>query len=109
MKEIFVLLALALASCSHAQRKHSWAHDPAFLAKDTFKLATMVPPSPKRHSKVDDADFKEILRLQRTRTAADCERAASEVHITLETYFGPKYGPLSAAEVERWTPFFNEF
>jgi acid phosphatase (class A) len=47
--------------------------------------------------------------LQKTRTKADCARGLSEVNINLENFYGPAYGPLTKAEVAKWSPIFDEF
>ena len=87
---------------------HWWDGGPVFLPKNVIDAKTAAPPPPLLNSKQDDVDLKELLDFQRSRTAGECARAQSEVSVSLDAFFGPKYGPLTGEEVRAWTPFFEE-
>jgi len=82
--------------------------DPVFLSKSAVSVSKSLTPPPARGSAEDKADFDRILKYQAERTAEECERAAFVVDVKLDTLFGPKNGPLTAAEVERWSNFFGK-
>ena len=106
MKQYLVIpvLAFTFAACSSAP-KPLWDRDPVFLSKDALATDQAIPPPPEPKSKADVADFRELKSQQEHRTPKDCERASSEVQVSLETFFGPKYGPLTEAEVTKWNEF----
>jgi len=81
---------------------------PTYLSKDAIDPATALPPPPAHGSAVDQADLKEILDLQKSRTPKDCERATSEVHVNLGAFFGAPYGPLTQDQVKKWNPIFEQ-
>ena len=69
--------------------------------------APILPPAPRPGSTEDRRDFAELLRRQSTRTPEQCARAATEVEVSLASFFGPPYGPLSTAETRRLSGFFE--
>lgn len=106
MKKISVLATLIFAAilCGF-----TWQlHDPFYLSKDAIDVSTELPPPPAHGSAVDQADLAKVRGYQRTRTAKDCERAGYEVEVSLEHLFGPKYGPLTQAEVQKLSVFVDK-
>jgi acid phosphatase (class A) len=81
---------------------------PTFLSKDAIDPATVIPPPPAHASSEDQADLKEILDLQNSRTPKDCVRAATEVHVNLGSFYGKPYGPLTQDQVKKWDPLFKK-
>lgn len=55
----------------------------------------------------DEQELQQLMGLQVSRSSADCQRAGTEVTINLENFFGPAYGPLTAAQVKQWKTFFG--
>src|SRR6185437_15315459 len=103
------LTALFLVLSTVAFADYHWTlQGPFFLSKSAFNLETMIPPPPAHGSAAEKADFSELKKFQDTRTQKDCERAAYEVQVSLEHLFGPKYGPLTEAEVQKLAPFFDK-
>jgi acid phosphatase (class A) len=78
-----------------------------YLPEDSVNVAHAISPPPARASAEDKKDSDELYRFQERRTKKECARAATEARISLESFFGPKYGPLTEAEVQAWTPFFK--
>lgn len=104
----FLFLASFLGATSSAFA-YTWTlHDPFFLTKDAFDLNTAIAPPPAHGSAAEKGDFKRLMRYQKSRTPEQCERAAKEVEVSLENLFGPKYGPLTQAEVKKWEGFFDK-
>lgn len=111
-----ILMMLNFAACadhpshpSHASESiHWWEHAPFFLAPDAVPVRTVLPSPPAPHSPVDDQDHAELLRLQSTRSVADCQRAGLEVGISLDSFYGPGHGPLTQSELAKWTTFMEE-
>jgi acid phosphatase (class A) len=109
MKKIFLETVGVLFLISFAQ---AWeVREPVYLSPSFFdgkSEGQTLPAMPAHGSSQEKADFEELLNLQKTRTPQDCERAAYEVHISLENEYGPKYGPLTEKEVVAWSPFFEK-
>ncbi len=66
-----------------------------------------LPGPPATGSAEDQADYAQNLALQISRTPDDCARASTEVKITLASFFGAPYGPLSDQEVSRYNQLFE--
>ena len=79
-----------------------------FLAPDSVQIASVISAAPTPGSAVDQLD-NGVLRLQQSnRSSEDCTRAAAEVVHSLDNFFGPARGPLTAAEVSRLDPLFSQ-
>lgn len=74
----------------------AWAD---FLEPRDMELAATLAPPPKPGSPVDQADYAELLALQKSRTRAECERASYEANFSVETLYGAPYGMLTKKEV----------
>lgn len=66
-----------------------------------------LPGAPATGSAEDQSDYAQNLSLQNSRTPDDCARAATEVKITLASFFGSPFGPLSDQEVSRYNQLFE--
>jgi acid phosphatase (class A) len=84
------------------------AAGPVWIDKSSIDVRHVLPAPPKAGSRLDQEDLEKVLRYQATRTEEDCKRARFEFQISLKAFFGPPYGPLTPAEVEKWTPFFEK-
>jgi acid phosphatase (class A) len=71
-------------------------------ADPTFLGLLDLPGPPTKDSVEDQSDYQQILQLQNTRSDAECKRAASEENISVATFYGAPYGPLSDAEISKW-------
>jgi acid phosphatase (class A) len=95
MKIAFLcLFALSLAQVSFA--------DPGTLT--TAEIQKLLGRYPSKGSVEEKADFDKMLELQKSRTVADCELAASEVKPNIRTLFTQHNGPISADEMEQAFP-----
>jgi acid phosphatase (class A) len=96
---------LSLVAFSSAMASDALAN---YLVPGDVRIDEVIAPPPTPRSAQDESDHQELLRLQASRTAADCERANSEADIGLEGWFGSPRGPLTAAEIGRWSDFFDK-
>jgi acid phosphatase (class A) len=88
---------------------HPAPSKPHFLSVDRYEaVSKTVAPFPAPSTYEQRADEMNLLTLQQLRTPADCSRAASEVRVSLAAFYGTPNGPLSASDVERLSPFFEQ-
>lgn len=71
-----------------------------------FKKGMTLPPV--KGSEAQTADEVELLKRQKERDQKSCDRAQSEVFVSLASFYGQPYGPLSEAEVTSLAPFFDQ-
>lgn len=71
-----------------------------------FKKKLILPP--KAGSQAQKSDEKELLKLQSERTPEDKARTESEIYVSLKSFFGKPYGPLTDQEVEKLNPLFDQ-
>ena len=102
MKNISLALIVLLSFTACATKNISIGGD------STAAFNPILPGAPAQSSPEDVKDYQTLLELHKTRTKADCARGASEVKINLENFYGPAYGPLTAAEVKKWQPIFDK-
>lgn len=102
MERLSWVIFLLLINAAGAAPSLHW------LKSGALPTETFLSPFPSPQSKAQSKDITEVLALQSTRSSSDCRRANSEVHITLETFFGRPYGPLSPVEVKRYAAFFDK-
>jgi acid phosphatase (class A) len=103
-----VLVVLTLGSANSFTADYRWKlTDPNYLSKTQFD-SNVLPPPPEHGSKLEKADFDKIFFYQKTRTPKDCERAEFEVSTSLDSLFGPKYGPLTEDEVKKLQVLFEK-
>jgi acid phosphatase (class A) len=100
------LLLLSLSGCQSQPAVDNSRYIDADIAAALIR--PQIPAAPVAESPVQKSDEAELLKWQKTRTAKDCERAQSEVVITLKSLYGPPYGTLNEADVERLAGFFDE-
>jgi len=97
------------ASTSDGYAVHPVPTEPKFISAtlyDKFKAALKAPPA--AGTAAQEADEKALLEIQNQRTAADCERAASEVKLSLQSFFGAPNGPLKEEEIPKLESFFSQ-
>jgi acid phosphatase (class A) len=98
-----------VADATTGMAMHPVPSQPTLIAADLlpeFKKGLALLPA--AGSKLQKKDEAELRDRQAKRTAADCTRANSEVHVSLGAFFGAPNGPLSASEVEPLTDFFDQ-
>lgn len=87
----------------HVNRK------PTYLSEDLYEtIKAQIPDYPKKGSAAQSIDEFALRKIQKSRTAADCERAHSEVIITLQSYYGKPYGQLDEKQTEVLAPLFDQ-
>lgn len=67
-----------------------------------------LTPPPFAGSPAQSEDEAELLRVQKARTLQDCERAKSEIFVSLQSFYGSPHGPLSSAQVKKLEGFFEQ-
>ena len=103
----FLVIALLMGLSAAFAQAGPYA-DPVYLSKTEISIPQVMTPPPVRGSAQDLQDIATILQLQNSRTAEDCQRAAVEANISLKSFFGAPYGPLSDQEVAKWESFFEK-
>ena len=84
----------------------SFSSAEAFNRTSDLTAPFRLPGAPVAGSVTDVSDYQQVLEFQNTRTPEDCARATSEVKISLASFYGAPYGPLTDAEVSHWDLFF---
>ena len=83
--------------------------NPVYLSEAEYpQLKFAAGRSPASVGAVQTQDEQALRRYQKTRTAADCDRAKSEVGVSLAGLYGAPHGPLSAQETEALSGFFEQ-
>ncbi len=67
-----------------------------------------VPTPPTAGSNAATADYAELHRLQNNRTHEECDIAATQSHMDLDSFFGPAAGILTETEFRAVTPLLME-
>jgi acid phosphatase (class A) len=102
MKPIFLALVLfSFAGCASHSTAPAQIQTPAPFV---YHLKGM----PEKGSAEEKQDHDTLLKLQNTRTPAECARGVTEVKITLGSFYGPPYGPLNAKEVAALSESVNQ-
>jgi acid phosphatase (class A) len=102
MKNLFLSLFVTLVACNYAP-KHTETAVGTETSTDTVysdsklyeSFKSDLSPAPSRHSDIEKADYKTLKQWNKHRTAENCSRANSELKVSLQTFFGPPYGPLT--------------
>ncbi len=68
---------------------------------------TLAQP-PQKGSDQQKADEEELLKLQESRSQADCDQAKFEVLVSLQNFFGVPNGPVPEPTVKKLAPFFEQ-
>lgn len=88
---------------------HPQPKEPRLIAADllpSFKKAIVPPPAAASEAQARDEEV--LLKFQRERKSSECERAKSEVYVSVGNFFGKPYGTLTDAEVESLDDFFGQ-
>lgn len=82
---------------------------PVYIRDELYEeIKAQIPDFPKKGSAAQSIDEFALRKIQKSRTAKECERAHSEVIITLQSYFGKPYGHLDEKQTEILTPLFDQ-
>lgn len=108
---ILFILSLHFIACHTQVPKQEVVAEKPHLYMDQNlyeQFKTQIPDFPKSGSAEQAADEKELRKIQKSRTQKDCERAVSEVTVTLQSTYGKPYGQLNADQVNVLIPFFDQ-
>lgn len=110
MKKLIVLFSIFICSNLYADKKfvYTAGADPVYIDKNLVKISELLSPPPKRGDEVDVKDYEDILKYQKTRTKAECDRGAEVVHVDIKTFFGKPYGPLSDDEISKLSEIYRQ-
>jgi acid phosphatase (class A) len=115
--KVFVLtstVAILLSGCSSSQDQSGdagqggTASDLYYLTPTSLPVREWPTAPFALGTPEETSDLAANLQFQNTRTDADCARANTEVDITLDSFYGPAYGPLSKKEVSALKDFFDK-
>jgi acid phosphatase (class A) len=85
-----------------------FAAQAAYLDDDGVDVVRSLDPAPKITSAAAKADLAASEHWQVQRTGNDCARANQEMHVNLQVLFAGPGGPLTEAEANRLSPFFQD-
>ena len=114
MKKFLILITFVLISSCQSQksipsRPEAVQENASYIKPDLLvQFKAQIPDFPKINSAEQKADEAELRKLQKTRSKKDCERADSEVKVTLETFYGKPYGILNAEQLRLLNPLFDK-
>jgi acid phosphatase (class A) len=84
------------------------SHELNFLPNNAISIENALGAFPDANSSAQTADLNQVLAYQASRTDSDCKRGNFEANISVETFFGPTYGPLTEDEVNEWSTLLTE-
>ena len=78
------------------------------LSDSAFDGIKLIDPAPALGSKVDKGDVDEILKIQKKRSKADCEKASADAKLNPEHVFGADSHLLTNEQVTEAMPLLKE-
>lgn len=107
---LFVLFLIPVTFALESDVVHHPApKKPVYLDESLYEtVQKQLTPPPAKNSPEQKKDEETLLRFQKDRKKEDCDRAKSEVLVSLENFFGTPYGPLTKEEVKILSPFFDQ-
>ncbi len=111
MKYLITILILTIASYCFAIDEipyRTQIEDPVYIDLTKIKIDELIPPMPVRSSIVDLKDTQVLLFLQNNRSEEDCRRGNGSVKISMKTFFGQPYGPLTDREIDQIPEVFKQ-
>lgn len=114
-KLVVLIVSLFLALPLHAEAPdtgvvhHPEPKKPIYVSEEWYKtLKQELPHPPIKKSNKQKRDEKELHRLQKNRTEADCDAAKGEILVSLKAFYGTPGSPISDADIEKLSPFFEQ-
>ncbi|MFZ3230906.1 MAG: phosphatase PAP2 family protein [Pseudobdellovibrio sp.] len=104
---LLVVLSLNLLACNTTKTAPTITSQTknTYLSADLYnEFKKQIPDFPSEGSPAQAADEAQLRMLQKSRTKTDCERANTEVEVTLQSLYGKPYGPLTAQQVTALQP-----
>lgn len=112
MKNLFIALLIIYTHLSYAaddKAIHPPPKTPTLIAANLLvDFKKNLTPPPLVNSDGQKNDEKILKEYQVTRSEPDCLRAKSEVYVSLASFYGKPYGPLSDEEVAKLAPRFEQ-
>ncbi len=105
----FFLFSLVGLGAPSGTVHHPIPKEPIYLQPalyENFKKQLVPPPT--AGSEEQKQDEAALAKAQKERSQKDCDRANSEVFVSLASFFGPTYALLDQASTEKLTPFFEQ-
>lgn len=110
MKFIFVLLvSFNFLACSTKPNGAAPQQDRSYISHNLYsELKGQIPDFPATGSAAQKADEAQLRQYQKSRTKVDCERASTEVVVTLKSFFGKPFGELNDQQIALLQPLFDQ-
>lgn len=106
---LFLALHFTITAFADGTVVHPAPKEPKYISRSLLTaLKHQLNPPPTLQSLGQKNDETQLLALQKFRSADDCKRATTEVMISVSSFFGPPYGPLSIQTAESLSPFFEQ-
>lgn len=106
---IFLIFLPLAIMAKDEQAIHPIPKEPKIISSELMsKLKANIKSPPKKNSDAQKQDEKKLKDFQKSRSLAQCDRAKSEVYVSLASFYGKPYGFLSQVEVSRLTSFFEQ-
>lgn len=106
---IFLLIMPFSLMAKDEHAIHPVPKEPKIISSSLLNsLRKNIQSPPRPGSDAQKQDEKELKDFQKNRTSAQCDRARSEVYVSLASFYGKSYGFLSKEETDRLAPFFEQ-
>lgn len=110
---ITFILCIIFISCQNTSNLNQAAvapgHKLVYISSDIFeKIKSQINPFPQPGSSAQSIDEFALRKFQKSRTERDCERARSEVIVSLQNFYGKPFGPLESKQIETLEPFIDQ-
>lgn len=112
---IAFILSLSVFACQNtasvapASASVSAARKTVYINEDAFEqIRAQIPPFPKKGSAAQSIDEFALRKIQKSRTEKECDRANSEVVVTLESFYGKPFGQLDDKQIDVLIPLFDQ-
>lgn len=109
IKYFFLLLTFFNALFAAEYVQHPKPKEPEYINPEWYStLKRQVDAVPAKNSETQKEDEKVLFHLQKGRTVEDCERAKSEIFVSLENFFAKPLGPIEKEKLTPLAPFFEK-
>lgn len=102
MKYTSLLLATVFAFIANTSIAQT-SNEKDLIILSPSEIDRVIGSFPAPGSVLDSEDVETLMKLQENRTAKDCQAAAAQESVSLETLFGGKNGPLTKKEIDELT------
>ncbi len=106
---LILFFSLSVFAADTGVVHHPKPKEPIYIQSGWYStLKPQIPTPPAEGSPGQKADEEGLFSAQKSRTPKDCDRAKTEVMVSVKSFFGAAFGPLTDTEAERLAPFFEQ-